>query len=57
MEAGMVISAPVCGLRPLRLARLDTENEPKPVNEMEPPRAIRPFTSSSAESSTLPVMA
>ena len=32
LEAGILISLPVAGLRPLRAERLATENVPKPVN-------------------------
>ena len=32
LDAAILISAPVCGLRPVRAARLFTLNVPKPIN-------------------------
>ena len=32
LDAAILISAPVCGLRPVRAARLLTLNVPKPIN-------------------------
>ena len=39
-EAAIWIVAPVCGLRPVRAARLLTTKLPKPVNCTPPPLAI-----------------
>ena len=35
--AGILISVPVCGLRPVRAARLVTAKVPKPTSDTEPP--------------------
>src|SRR5208282_5232169 len=51
-DAGMVISSPVAGLRPLPAARVLTENVPKPTRRTSSPLfsawVIAPITASSA---------
>src|ERR1700682_1478328 len=46
----ILITAPVCGLRPLRAARLDTEKVPKPTNVTLPPPLRVLVTASTKES-------
>lgn len=44
LRAAILISAPVCGLRPLRASRLRTSKLPKPTRETLSPLANAPLT-------------
>src|SRR5579872_2396158 len=50
LRAAILIVAPVCGLRPLRAFRCDTENVPKPINATRSPLRRAPVMLSTAVS-------
>src|SRR5579863_3787648 len=50
LRAAILIVAPVCGLRPFRAFRCDTENVPKPINATRSPLRRAPVMLSTAVS-------
>src|SRR5512143_1300787 len=57
VDAEILISAPVCGLRPVRAARLDDLKVPKPTRVTESPFATALTTASRIASRALPAAA
>src|SRR3569832_947285 len=57
VDAAILISAPVCGLRPVRAARLDDLKVPKPTRVTVSPFATALTTASRIASSALPAAA
>src|SRR5690606_27731646 len=57
LEAAIWISAPVCGLRPVRAARSLTENVPKPTSTTDSPFFNAPVMLSTTASSARPAAA